>query len=102
MRSDRKHGFPIRQLSSPGLLPALALVLLLDGRPPSVGAQGPPASNRKAGPKLVFTAAADAQSTRSAPPDTTPYTRPAVPEDYAPGGKPAITPNHPKAYPERR
>lgn len=28
----------------------------------------------------------------SSPPDTTPYTRPAVPEDYAPGGKKAIPP----------
>jgi hypothetical protein len=27
------------------------------------------------------------ESTRSAPPDTTPYVRPAVPEDYSPGGK---------------
>ena len=32
------------------------------------------------------------RSTRSAPPDTTPYTRPVVPEDYAPQGKPAIPP----------
>ncbi len=32
------------------------------------------------------------RSTRSAPPDTTPYTRPVVPEDYAPLGKPAIPP----------
>jgi hypothetical protein len=31
-------------------------------------------------------------STRSAPPDTTPYVRPAVPEDSAPFGKPAIGP----------
>jgi hypothetical protein len=30
------------------------------------------------------------ESTRSAPPDTTPYVRPAVPEDSAPFGKPAI------------
>jgi hypothetical protein len=28
----------------------------------------------------------------SSPPDTTPYTRPTVPEDYAPGGKKAIPP----------
>jgi hypothetical protein len=32
------------------------------------------------------------RSFRSGPPDTTPYTRPIVPEDYAPGGKPAIPP----------
>jgi len=32
------------------------------------------------------------RSFRSGPPDTTPYTRPAVPEDYAPQGKPAIPP----------
>ncbi len=31
-------------------------------------------------------------SSRSAPPDTTPYIRKAVPEDYAPGGKEAIPP----------
>jgi hypothetical protein len=35
---------------------------------------------------------ADNRSFRSGPPDTTPYTRPAVPEDYAPQGKPAIPP----------
>lgn len=29
---------------------------------------------------------------RSGVPDTTPYTRPSVPEDYAPAGKPAIPP----------
>ena len=33
------------------------------------------------------------QSTRSAPPDTTPYVRPIVPEDYAPSGRPAIPSN---------
>ena len=32
------------------------------------------------------------ESTRSAPPDTTPYARPATPEDYAPFGRPAIGP----------
>lgn len=31
-----------------------------------------------------------AQTGRNAPPDTTPYVRPAVPEDYAPGGQEAI------------
>ena len=34
-------------------------------------------------------AGADSSSTRSGPPDTTPYTRPAVPEDTAPFGQPA-------------
>ena len=34
----------------------------------------------------------DRNSFRSGPPDTTPYTRPIVPEDHAPGGKPAIPP----------
>ena len=34
----------------------------------------------------------DNRSFRSGPPDTTPYIRPAVPEDYAPQGKPAIPP----------
>ena len=37
-------------------------------------------------------AVAEPESTRSAPPDTTPYVRPAIPEDYAPGGRPAISP----------
>ena len=32
------------------------------------------------------------RSFRSGPPDTTPYSRPIVPEDYAPQGKPAIPP----------
>jgi hypothetical protein len=32
------------------------------------------------------------ESTRSAPPDTTPYMRKAVPEDYTPEGKKAIPP----------
>ena len=32
------------------------------------------------------------ESTRSAPPDTARYVRPAVPEDSAPRGKPAIGP----------
>lgn len=32
------------------------------------------------------------ESTRSAPPDATPYVRPAIPEDSAPFGKPAIAP----------
>ncbi len=35
---------------------------------------------------------AEKESTRSAPPDTTPYVRKTVPEDYAPGGKKAIPP----------
>jgi hypothetical protein len=32
------------------------------------------------------------RSGKSAPPDTTPYVRPAVPEDYAPAGQKAIPP----------
>jgi hypothetical protein len=36
--------------------------------------------------------AKEPESTRSAPPDTTPYIRKAVPEDYAPEGKKAIPP----------
>lgn len=39
---------------------------------------------------------AEQEATRSAPPDTTPYQRPAVPEDYAPSKKPAIRPEPPK------
>jgi hypothetical protein len=88
-------------LASPVLLAAFALVLTLEGRPESVGAQAAPAAGNRT-IDLELTAAADTQSTRSAPPDTTPYTRPAVPEDYAPGGKPAISPDCPKAYPEHR
>ena len=38
-------------------------------------------------------AAAKAASMKSSPPDTTPYVRPLVPEDYAPGGRPAIPSN---------
>jgi len=34
----------------------------------------------------------DNRSFRSGPPDTTPYARPTVPEDYAPMGEPAIPP----------
>ena len=33
---------------------------------------------------------ADRESTRSDPPDLTHYVRPAIPQDYAPGGKPAL------------
>ncbi|NNK36978.1 MAG: hypothetical protein HKP03_00745 [Xanthomonadales bacterium] len=35
---------------------------------------------------------ADNRSFRSGPPDTTPYSRPLVPEDRAPRGEPAIPP----------
>jgi len=35
----------------------------------------------------------DNRSFRSGPPDTTPYSRPIVPEDLEPQGKPAIPPN---------
>ena len=49
------------------------------------------AASREGSPLAGDTA--DCASTRSAPPDTTPYVRPIVPEDYAPGGRPAIPPN---------
>ena len=45
---------------------------------------------------LSAAAGAEPASTRSAPPDTTPYVRPAVPEDVAPFGKPAIGPRVPE------
>jgi hypothetical protein len=45
--------------------------------------------------RLSTAAAAERSSTRSSPPDTTPYTRPAVPEDNAPFGQPA-RPQSPK------
>jgi hypothetical protein len=41
-------------------------------------------------------AGAEPSSTRSAPPDTTPYVRPAVPEDNAPFGQPARGPRAPE------
>jgi hypothetical protein len=44
----------------------------------------------------LIVAAGEQESVRSSPPDTTPYTRPAVPEDYA--SKPAA----PEPSPERR
>src|SRR2546430_3259803 len=40
--------------------------------------------------RLSVEAMTEPESTRSAPPDRTPYVRPAVPEDVAPFGKPAI------------
>lgn len=36
--------------------------------------------------------ASEIESTRSAPPDLTSYVRRAIPQDYAPGGKPALSP----------
>jgi len=41
---------------------------------------------------LRTAAGAEPESFRSAPPDQTPYVRPAVPEDVTPFGKPAIGP----------
>lgn len=41
---------------------------------------------------LRVAAGAEPESPRSAPPDQTPYVRPAVPEDVTPFGKPAIGP----------
>jgi len=49
------------------------------------------AASREGSPLAGDTA--DCASTRSAPPDTTPYVRPIVPEDYAPGGREAIPSN---------
>jgi hypothetical protein len=73
----------MKRLTQVGLAVLIAgLVLLLKGSSP-----------------LVTTATAQTQnraqqraeeSARSAPPDTTPYTRPAVPEDFAPLGRAAI------------
>jgi hypothetical protein len=45
---------------------------------------------------LSTAAGAEPSSTRSAPPDTTPYVRPAVPEDNAPFGQPARGPRPPE------
>jgi hypothetical protein len=44
----------------------------------------------------LIVAAGEQESVRSSPPDTTPYNRPAIPEDYA--SKPAA----PEPSPERR
>lgn len=54
------------------------LVELMDG-----AALNPRAADPSSAPKQP-------DSLKSAPPDTTPYVRPAVPEDYAPGGEEAI------------
>jgi hypothetical protein len=45
--------------------------------------------------------ALEQESIRNAPPDTTPYIRKTVPEDYTPGGQDAIPPgvNHDKVAP---
>lgn len=59
-----------------GLLPATAS----RGHAACGGDQEPPAPEA-------------AESVRSAPPDTTPYTRPVLPEDLSPGGRPAL-PEH--------
>jgi len=56
------------------------LVLLLKGSSPLVTAAIAKTQNNAQGQ------AADPQSTRDAPPDTTSYWRPALPEDYAPKG----------------
>jgi hypothetical protein len=45
---------------------------------------------------LSSAAGAEPPSTRSSPPDTTPYVRPAVPEDNAPFGQPARGPRAPE------
>ena len=44
------------------------------------------------GPGVVSCSRGAEAPESSSPPDTTPYTRPAVPEDYAPGGKKALPP----------
>jgi hypothetical protein len=47
--------------------------------------------------RLSTAAGAEQSSTRSAPPDTTPYVRPAVPEHNAPFGQPARGPQPPES-----
>jgi hypothetical protein len=75
----------MRRLTKVGLALLIAgLICLLKGSSPLVAtaiAQGRNNSQRQA-----------QESTRDAPPDTTPYTRPALPEDYAPKGIRAILP----------
>lgn len=46
--------------------------------------------------RVSTAAGAEPSSTRSTPPDTTPYVRPAVPEDNAPFGQPARGPRAPE------
>ncbi len=58
----------------------LALLFTLDS-PLRLGAQHLPAAKNTARAR---------ESTRSEPPDLTHYVRPAIPQDYAPGGKPAL------------
>lgn len=65
------------------LLKGLVLVLLLSG----ILLLGMACSQENANPRT-----GEHGSTRSAPPDTTPYVREAVPEDLTPGGKKAIPP----------
>lgn len=56
------------------------LLLAASAMPLRLGAQEPAQPNPPP----------ETTSTRSAPPDLTSYVRPAVPQDYAPGGKPAL------------
>jgi hypothetical protein len=66
------EGIPRRATTFFGAIVTVCITLL--GMPPGGAAQG----------------SKESESTRSAPPDTTPYVRPAIPEDYAPSRKPAI------------
>src|SRR5262245_11385647 len=67
------------RLTQLGLTVLIAgLILLLKGSSPLVAAAATKTQNNALGQ------ATDAQSTRDAPPDTSPYWRPALPGDYAP------------------
>jgi len=63
------------------VITCVGVVLLLEALPSMVGAQCK---------ENLQSQAPEPESTRSAPPDTAPYIRPALPEDYSPGGKKAI------------
>ncbi len=72
------------------LIAGVSVALLLVGNPFFVAAQTQDNAQEQT---------AESESDRSWPPDTTPYVRPVVPEDYAPGGREAIPP---EIFTERR
>src|SRR2546428_2335167 len=92
---------PRRRVVSPSFSAAVvAICAALVGLPAPNIAQARGDSTSDAPPGATSAAPPGAppeESTKSFPPDTTPYTRPAVPEDYAPGARAAIphTPRQP-------
>src|SRR5256712_4094792 len=66
------------------LLQALLIFLSWAGAGPVGATAGGPSD--RAG-------SSETPSTKSAPPDTTPYTRPVMPDEYRPAGVPALPPD---------